>query len=69
MTPMELVEILNSIFTAIDGVVEACADVPEETGVHKGACGGGTAWLVAYSVLVALICGSARALIEHARIR
>ena len=34
---MELVELLNSIFTALDGVVEACAGVPEEAGVHKGA--------------------------------
>ena len=37
MAPLDLVELLNSIFTAIDGVVEACAGVPEEAGVHKGA--------------------------------
>ena len=37
MAPLQLVELLNSIFTAIDGVVEACANVPEEAGVHKGA--------------------------------
>ena len=37
MAPMDLVELLNAIFTALDGVVEACAGVPEEAGVHKGA--------------------------------
>ena len=35
MAPMDLVELLNAIFTALDGVVEACAGVPEEAGVHK----------------------------------
>ena len=38
---MDLVELLNAIFTTIDGVVEACAGVPEEAGVHKGAGRGG----------------------------
>ena len=42
MPPLEMINLLNDVFTALDGVVEACASVPEEAGVHKGA-GRGTA--------------------------
>ena len=36
MPPIEMINLLNDVFTALDGVVEACALIPAEAGVFKG---------------------------------
>ena len=36
LPPLDMIVLLNDIFTALDVVVEACAHVPGEAGVFKG---------------------------------
>ena len=36
MAALEMINLLNDVFTALDGVVEACAQTPAEAGVFKG---------------------------------
>ena len=36
MPALDMIALLNDVFTALDGVVEACAQNPAEAGVFKG---------------------------------
>jgi len=36
MPPLQMIHLLNDVFTALDGVVEACGQNPAEAGVFKG---------------------------------